>query len=132
MSNSGWIRPQRVRLALASVKLVAEPWDLGLGGYQVGAFPLQWSEWNDRYRSAMRRYWSGEGSLIGEISGRMTGSSDIFNHNGRTHRASVNHITAAQEPARLPLACARPAALSRRRQGRQLAVRQQQCLLPGQ
>jgi isoamylase len=93
MSNSGWIRPQRVRLALASVKLVAEPWDLGLGGYQVGAFPLQWSEWNDRYRSAMRRYWSGEGSLIGEISGRMTGSSDIFNHNGRTQRASVNHIT---------------------------------------
>ena len=53
---------------LASVKLVAEPWDLGLGGYQVGAFPSQWSEWNDRYRSAMRRYWSGEGSLIGEVS----------------------------------------------------------------
>jgi glycogen operon protein len=78
---------------LASVKLVAEPWDLGLGGYQVGAFPSQWSEWNDRYRTAMRRYWAGEGSLIGEVSSRMTGSSDLFNHDGRTPRASVNHIT---------------------------------------
>jgi glycogen operon protein len=78
---------------LASVKLVAEPWDLGMGGYQVGAFPSQWSEWNDRYRSAMRRYWSGEGSLIGEISRRMTGSSDLFNHDGRTPRASINHVT---------------------------------------
>jgi isoamylase len=78
---------------LASVKLVAEPWDLGLGGYQVGAFPSQWSEWNDRYRSALRRYWSGEGSLIGEVSNRMTASSDLFRHHGRTPRASINHIT---------------------------------------
>jgi glycogen operon protein len=78
---------------LAAVKLVAEPWDLGLGGYQVGAFPSQWSEWNDRYRSAMRRYWSGEGSLIGDISSRMTASSDLFNHDGRRPRASINHIT---------------------------------------
>jgi glycogen operon protein len=64
-----------------------------MGGYQVGAFPSQWSEWNDRYRSAMRRYWSGEGSLIGEVSGRMTGSSDLFNHDRRRPRASINHIT---------------------------------------
>jgi len=78
---------------LASVKLVAEPWDVGLGGYQVGAFPSQWSEWNDRYRSALRRYWSGEGNLIGEVSARMTGSADIFNHDGRTPRASINHVT---------------------------------------
>ncbi len=78
---------------LATAKMVAEPWDLGLGGYQVGAFPSQWSEWNDRYRSAMRRYWSGEGSLIGDVSGRMTGSSDLFNHDGRTPRASINHVT---------------------------------------
>jgi glycogen operon protein len=91
--NSSFLTAVRQDPVLASVKLVAEPWDLGLGGYQVGAFPSQWSEWNDRYRSAMRRYWSGEGSLIGEISGRMTGSSDIFNHDGRTQRASVNHIT---------------------------------------
>jgi isoamylase len=78
---------------LATAKLVAEPWDIGLGGYQVGAFPSQWSEWNDRYRSTMRRYWSGEGSLIGDVSGRMTGSSDLFNHDGRTPRASINHVT---------------------------------------
>ena len=78
---------------LATVKLVAEPWDLGMGGYQVGAFPSQWSEWNDRYRSAMRRYWSGEGSLIGEVSRRMTASSDLFHHDNRATRAGVNHIT---------------------------------------
>ena len=64
-----------------------------MGGYQVGAFPSQWSEWNDRYRSAMRRYWSGEGSLIGEISGRMTASSDLFHHDNRAPRAGINHIT---------------------------------------
>ena len=95
------LRPQQRRSSPRSgrtrcwprVKLVAEPWDLGLGGYQVGAFPSQWSEWNDRYRSAMRRYWSGEGSLIGEVSSRMTGSSDLFNHDGRSPRASVNHVT---------------------------------------
>jgi glycogen operon protein len=78
---------------LASVKLVAEPWDVGLGGYQVGAFPSQWSEWNDRYRTTLRRYWSGEGHLIGDVGARMTGSSDLFNHDGRTPRASINHIT---------------------------------------
>jgi len=91
--NSNFLAALRQDPVLASVKLVAEPWDLGLGGYQVGAFPSQWSEWNDRYRSAMRRYWGGEGSLIGEISSRMTGSSDVFNHDGRAPRASINHIT---------------------------------------
>ncbi|KQW20933.1 glycogen debranching protein [Afipia sp. Root123D2] len=78
---------------LASTKMVAEPWDVGLGGYQVGGFPSQWSEWNDRYRSTLRRYWSGEGNLIGDVGARMTGSSDLFNHDGRTPRASINHIT---------------------------------------
>ena len=91
--SSGFLTAIRQDPVLASVKLVAEPWDLGLGGYQVGAFPSQWSEWNDRYRSAMRRYWSGEGSLIGEVSSRMTGSSDLFHHDGRTLRAGINHIT---------------------------------------
>jgi glycogen operon protein len=91
--NSGFFQAIRQDPVLASVKLIAEPWDLGMGGYQVGAFPSQWSEWNDRYRSAMRRYWSGEGSLIGEVSRRMTGSSDIFNHDRRMPRASVNHVT---------------------------------------
>ncbi|CEG09009.1 Glycogen debranching enzyme [Afipia felis] len=78
---------------LATVKLVAEPWDVGLGGYQVGAYPSQWSEWNDRYRSTLRRYWAGEGSLLGDLGRRMTGSSDLFNHDGRTPQASINHIT---------------------------------------
>ena len=66
--NAAFLTAIRQDPVLATVKLVAEPWDLGLGGYQVGGFPSQWSEWNDRYRSAMRRYWSGEGSLIGEVS----------------------------------------------------------------
>ena len=91
--HSAFLTAIRQDPVLARVKLVAEPWDVGLGGYQVGGFPSQWSEWNDRYRSAMRRYWSGEGSLIGEVSSRMTASSDLFNHDGRRPRASVNHIT---------------------------------------
>ncbi len=78
---------------LATVKLIAEPWDVGVGGYQVGHFPSQWSEWNDRYRNALRRFWAGEGNLIGEISSRMTASSDLFNHDDRAPRASINHIT---------------------------------------
>jgi glycogen operon protein len=78
---------------LASVKLVAEPWDIGPGGYRVGGFPPGWSEWNDQYRQTMRRYTHGEGNLLGEVSRRMTGSADLFNHNGRSPRASINHIT---------------------------------------
>jgi glycogen operon protein len=78
---------------LAGVKLVAEPWDVGPGGYQVGAFPPGCSEWNDQFRKTVRRYWNGEGSLIGEVSRRMTGSADIFNHNGRSPRSSINHVT---------------------------------------
>ncbi len=78
---------------LASVKLVAEPWDVGPGGYQVGGFPSGWSEWNDQYRRSMRRYTHGEGNLLGEVSRRMTGSSDLFNHDSRSPRASINHVT---------------------------------------
>jgi isoamylase len=91
--NSAFLMAIRQDPVLSSVKLVSEPWDVGLGGYQVGAFPSQWSEWNDRYRSALRRYWSGEGNLIGEVSGRMMGSADLFNHDGRAPRASINHVT---------------------------------------
>lgn len=91
--NSSFLTAIRQDPVLASVKLVAEPWDVGMGGYQVGAFPSQWSEWNDRYRSTLRRYWAGEGNLIGEVGRRMTGSSDIFNHDDRSPRASVNHVT---------------------------------------
>jgi len=64
--------------ALAGVKLIAEPWDLGPGGYQVGGFPPPWSEWNDQFRRLLRRYWKGEGNLIGELAGRMTGSADLW------------------------------------------------------
>jgi isoamylase len=78
---------------LAKVKLIAEPWDVGPGGYQLGAFPPAWSEWNDRFRSTLRRYWRGEGNLIGDLGTRMTGSSDLFRHRRRTPRASINHIT---------------------------------------
>jgi isoamylase len=78
---------------LAGVKLIAEPWDIGLGGYQVGHFPAGWSEWNDHFRRTLRRYWSGEGNLIGDVGGRMTASTDLFNHDGRGPRASINHVT---------------------------------------
>jgi glycogen operon protein len=79
--------------ALAGVKLIAEPWDIGPGGYQVGGFPAGWSEWNDHFRRTLRRYWSGEGSLIGELGRRMTASADLFDHDGRSPRSSINHIT---------------------------------------
>jgi glycogen operon protein len=79
---------------LAQVKLIAEPWDLGLGGYQVGKFPAGWSEWNDRYRDTLRRFWRGDGGLVGEMASRLTGSADIFRHCGRRPTASVNFITA--------------------------------------
>jgi isoamylase len=78
---------------LARIKLIAEPWDLGSGGYQVGAFPPGWSEWNDHFRRTLRRYWSGEGNLIGDLAGRMTGSADLFARSGRPPRSSINHIT---------------------------------------
>jgi glycogen operon protein len=78
---------------LSGVKLIAEPWDVGPGGYQVGHFPPAWSEWNDHYRRTLRRYWAGEGSLIGDLSSAMTGSSHLFKHSRRGPRASINHIT---------------------------------------
>jgi isoamylase len=79
--------------ALAGVKLIAEPWDIGPGGYQLGSFPPGWSEWNDHFRRMLRRYWSAEGSLIGELGRRMTASADRFDHDDRGPRASINHIT---------------------------------------
>ena len=79
---------------LSQVKLIAEPWDLGEGGYQVGNFPVGWAEWNDKYRDTMRAYWKGDGGLIGEFARRLTGSNDLYGHNGRTPSASINFITA--------------------------------------
>ncbi len=78
---------------MANVKMIAEPWDLGMGGYQVGGFPTGWSEWNDQYRKTLRQLWRGEGHLIGDLARRMTGSSEQFQHDGRSPRASINHVT---------------------------------------
>ncbi len=79
---------------LSQVKLIAEPWDLGEGGYQVGNFPAGWGEWNDHYRDVMRAYWKGDGGLIGDFARRLTGSSDLYDHSGRKPYASVNFINA--------------------------------------
>ena len=79
---------------LTSVKLIAEPWDLGMGGYQVGNFPAGWMEWNDQYRDTMRKFWKGDGGLIGAFANRYSASADIFNYRGRRTWASVNFITA--------------------------------------
>ena len=79
---------------LNRVKLIAEPWDLGEGGYQVGNFPAGWAEWNDKYRDTMRAYWKGDGGLIGEFARRLTGSSDLYGRSGRRPHASINFITA--------------------------------------
>ncbi|HEV2977108.1 MAG TPA: glycogen debranching protein GlgX [Casimicrobiaceae bacterium] len=79
---------------LSRVKLIAEPWDLGEGGYQVGNFPPGWAEWNDKYRDTMRAYWKGDGGLIGEFARRLTGSSDLYGRHGRLPHSSINFITA--------------------------------------
>jgi isoamylase len=79
---------------LSQVKLIAEPWDLGEGGYQVGKFPIGWAEWNDRYRDAVRSYWKGDGGQIGELAYRITGSSDLYARSGRRPYASINFVTA--------------------------------------
>ena len=79
---------------LRNIKLIAEPWDVGYGGYQVGAFLPGWAEWNDKYRDNIRRFWKGDTYQTAEMASRLTGSSDIFNYNNRDIWASVNFITA--------------------------------------
>jgi isoamylase len=79
---------------LSQVKLIAEPWDLGEGGYQVGNFPVGWAEWNDRYRDTIRSYWKGDAGMVGDLAYRLTGSSDLYAHSGRRPYASVNFVTA--------------------------------------
>ncbi len=78
---------------LSKVKMIAEPWDLGEGGYQVGNYPAGWSEWNGRYRDCVRRFWRGDEGAMSEFATRITGSSDLYQHNGRSPNASVNFIT---------------------------------------
>ncbi len=77
---------------LSQVKLIAEPWDIGEGGYQVGNFPVGWTEWNGKYRDAMRRFWKGDGGVVSELATRLAGSSDLYSHSGRRPYASINFV----------------------------------------
>ncbi|MGC2620841.1 MAG: glycogen debranching protein GlgX [Acidobacteriaceae bacterium] len=79
---------------LADVKLIAEPWDVGEGGYQVGNFPVLWAEWNGRYRDTVRRFWKGDSGLLSDFAYRLTGSSDLYEMDGRKPYASINFVTA--------------------------------------
>lgn len=79
---------------LQGVKLIAEPWDVGEGGYQVGNFPVLWAEWNGRYRDTVRRFWKGDEGLLSDFAYRITGSSDLYQQDGRRPYASINFITA--------------------------------------
>ncbi|HOG28303.1 MAG TPA: glycogen debranching protein GlgX, partial [Vicinamibacterales bacterium] len=78
---------------LSQVKLIAEPWDLGEGGYQVGNFPAGWTEWNARYRDSVRRFWRGDGGQVSELASRLAGSSDLYAQGGRRPYASINFVT---------------------------------------
>src|SRR5579885_378779 len=78
---------------ISQVKLIAEPWDVGEGGYQVGKFPVLWAEWNGKYRDTVRRYWKGDEGQLSDLGYRLTGSSDLYQHDGRKPSASINFIT---------------------------------------
>ena len=79
---------------LSQVKLIAEPWDVGPGGYQIGSFPWQWTEWNGRFRDTTRRYWRGDPGVIGDLATGLAGSSDLYEWSGRRPYASINFVTA--------------------------------------
>jgi len=79
---------------ISQVKLIAEPWDLGDGGYQVGNFPPLWTEWNGKFRDTVRDFWRGEPATLGEFASRFTGSSDLYEHSGRKPIASINFVVA--------------------------------------
>jgi isoamylase len=91
--QSAFFKSLRAEASLAYVKLIAEPWDVGSGGYQLGRFPPGWSEWNDRYRDTVRSFWRRDGGKIGEFAERFAGSSDLFRHNGRKPTAGINFPT---------------------------------------
>ena len=79
---------------LSQVKLIAEPWDLGQGGYQVGNFPVLWTEWNGKYRDTIRRFWRGDAGVVSELATRIAGSNDLYERSGRRPYASINFVTA--------------------------------------
>jgi isoamylase len=92
--GGGFLDSCRQDPVLSSVKLIAEPWDIGPGGYQVGGFPPGWAEWNDKFRDTVRSYWKGDEGKLPEFAQRITASADCFNRRGRKPWASVNFITA--------------------------------------
>ncbi len=92
-NGSGFLDAVRQDPVLAGVKMIAEPWDIGPGGYRVGQFPSGWSEWNDRYRDTIRRFWRGDEGMLPELAARLTGSADIFDNARRRPWASVNFVT---------------------------------------
>lgn len=91
--GAGFFDALRQDPSLAQVKLIAEPWDIGPGGYQLGNYPNGWCEWNDRYRDTCRRFWKGDQGVMPEFARRIHGSSDLFEHSGRAPAASINFIT---------------------------------------
>jgi isoamylase len=92
--GSGFLDACRQDPVLQGVKLIAEPWDLGPGGYQVGGFPPGWAEWNDKYRDTVRRYWRGDAGMLPELASRLTASAETYERRGRRPWASVNFVTA--------------------------------------
>ncbi len=91
--NSAFLSAVGQDPTLSRVKMIAEPWDIGPGGYQLGGFPAGWSEWNDKYRDTIRKFWRGDEGLLPEFAGRVFGSSEQFNHSGRGLWSSVNFVT---------------------------------------
>jgi glycogen operon protein len=91
--GAGFFDAVRQDPVLSTVKLIAEPWDIGPGGYRLGGFPPGWVEWNDRFRDTVRRFWRGDGGLLPELSARLSGSADLFDRAGRRAWASVNFVT---------------------------------------
>ncbi len=91
--QSGWLQMVQQDPVLSNVKLIAEPWDLGYSGYQLGTYPPPWREWNDKYRDVVRRYWSGEFGITGQFATRIAGSSDLFGPTHRCPSSSINYVT---------------------------------------
>jgi glycogen operon protein len=92
-ADAGFFRAVHQDPVLSRKKLIAEPWDIGEGGYQLGNFPILWSEWNGRFRDDLRRFWRGDENVIGQVAYRLTGSADVFEPSGRRASASINMIT---------------------------------------
>ncbi|HVZ73157.1 MAG TPA: glycogen debranching protein GlgX [Polyangia bacterium] len=90
---AGFFRAVHQDPVLSRLKLIAEPWDTSDGGYQLGHFPVRWSEWNGQFRDALRRFWKGDENLAGQVGYRLTGSADLFEESGRCPSASINFVT---------------------------------------